>query len=184
MTKELNKFYKEIKTIYLITIIHKNLESSLSAHTKYISIGTLSKHYDYKYGKTPINPWLKKLHKLYSDKKRNVFIIPTRGFSQNMKKWEEIRFSNHFYMLKPKKSIKLTINQLEYLKLISGFHALTLGKISTKLKKSESSAKQTLNKLVENGYLKTNKSPPGKYGTYFYWITTKTQKLLNQKIKF
>ena len=81
--------------------------------------------------------------------------------------------------MEQKRKIIITKNQLEYLKLISGFHALTLKTISTKLKKSESSTKQTLNRLIENGYLKSKKSPPGKYGVNLYWITNKTKKILN-----
>ena len=69
-------------------------------------------------------------------------------------------------------------NQLEYLKLISGFHALTLKTISTKLKKSESTARGTLNILIKNGYIKSEMVPPGKYGTRMYWVTQKTRNLL------
>ena len=82
------------------------------------------------------------------------------------------------------KKDNLTKNQLSYLKLISGYHALTLKTISTNLKKSESSAKQTLNRLVDNGYLVSEKVPKSKYGTSMYWITKKSQKKLKQKIKF
>lgn len=74
----------------------------------------------------------------------------------------------------------ITNNQLEYLKLISGFHALTLETISTKLKKSKSSAKGTLNLLINKGYIKSQKIPPGKYGTIMYWITEKARILLNK----
>ena len=70
-------------------------------------------------------------------------------------------------------------NQLEYLKLISGFHALTLKTIATKLKKSESTARGTLNILIKGGYLKSERIPPGKYGTQMYWVTQKTRNILN-----
>jgi len=78
----------------------------------------------------------------------------------------------------PVNTYRLTKNQLEYLKLISGFHALTLKTIATKLKKSESSAKQTLKRLEENEYIKSRKTPPGKYGVYFYWVTSKSKRLI------